>query len=75
MEIKSGATIVSDYFQGLNRVRSALSDVYSTAIIYGGPDRQSRSGCEIAPLEGLNGVLEQFESGWDKADMSRPSGV
>ena len=75
VEIKSGATIVSDYFQGLNRVRNALSNVFSTAIIYGGPDRQSRSECEIAPLEDLNGVLEQFESGWDKADMSQPSGV
>lgn len=61
IEIKSGATITSDYFQSLNRVAELVPGISGKAIVYGGKDRQSRSGCEVVPLGDLHGVLERFE--------------
>ena len=62
IEVKSGATIASDYFRSIDRVAEIVPQVSAKAVIYGGDCGQSRSDCEVAPLSGLAGVLEGFES-------------
>ena len=63
IEIKSGATIASDYFTSLNRVAALIPDISAKAVIYGGDTRQSRTDADAVPLEGLRGVLERFDVG------------
>ncbi len=62
IEVKSGATIASDYFRSIDRVAAIVPQVSAKAVIYGGDFSQSRSDCEVAPLSGLAGVLEGFGS-------------
>lgn len=62
IEVKSGATIASDYFRSLDQVAEIVPQVSAKAVIYGGSDTQSRSDCEVAPLSGLTSILEGFES-------------
>ena len=57
IEIKSGATVSSDYFRSLDRVAGLIPEVSAKAVVYGGAARQSRSDCEVAPLADLGGVL------------------
>ena len=61
IEIKSGSTVVSDYFRSLNRIAELVPDVTFKAVVYGGEARQSRSDCEVVPLADLGGVLNRFE--------------
>lgn len=61
IEIKSGATIASDYFNALNRIARVLPHISGKAVVYGGADRQSRRDGEVVPLAGLGEVLEQFD--------------
>ena len=61
IEIKSGATVASDWFDGLDRVAKALPGIAARGIVYGGSDRQSRRGAEVVPLKGLGELLERFE--------------
>ena len=61
VEVKSGSTIASDYFNSLDRVAELVPQVTRKAVIYGGSDAQSRTDCEVAPLSGVTNVLEQFE--------------
>ncbi len=61
IEIKSGATIASDYFNALNRIARVLPQISGKAVVYGGADRQSRRDGEVVPLAGLGEVLEQFD--------------
>ncbi len=63
IEIKSGTTISSDYFVGLNRVAELLPEINAKAVIYGGARGQSRSYAEVATLNGLSQVLENLDSG------------
>lgn len=62
IEVKSGATISSDYFRSLDQVAEIVPQVSAKAVIYGGDFGQSRSDSEVAPLSGLARVLEGFES-------------
>ena len=62
VEVKSGSTIASDYFNSLDRVAELVPQVTRKAVIYGGTDTQSRTDCEVAPLSGVANVLEQFEA-------------
>ena len=62
IEIKSGATVASDYFTAINRVAELIPDVAAKTVVYGGTGRQSRSDCEVVPLSGLTGVLEQSDN-------------
>ena len=62
LEIKSGATVASDYFTSLYRVAALIPDITSKAVIYGGETRQSRTNAEAVPLADLGGVLDGFES-------------
>ena len=61
IEIKSGATIASDYFDALNRIAKVLPQISTKAIVYGGLDRQSRRDGEVVPLADLGEVLKRFE--------------
>ena len=67
-EVKSGATIGSDYFHSLHRVAEVVPDVTSKTVVYGGTARQSRSDSEVIPLVGLGGTLEMFELNREIAD-------
>ena len=61
IEIKSGATIASDYFDGLSRIAELVPQINAKTLVYGGTDRQSRSDCEVVPIDALPEVLECFE--------------
>lgn len=63
IEIKSGATISSSYFDGLNRVAELVPEINAKAVIYGGERGQRRSYADVATLNGLPKVLDGFESG------------
>ena len=61
IEIKSGATIASDYFDALNRIAKVLPQISAKAVVYGGLDRQCRRDGEVVPLADLGEVLKRFE--------------
>ncbi len=61
IEIKSGATVASDFFTSLNRVGDMLTGAYGKTVVYGGAESQLRSDCEVVPLSGLCGVLDRSE--------------
>ena len=61
IEIKSGATVASDYFTSLNRVAKLIPGISSKTVIYGGATRQSRTDSEVLPPAELSGALERFE--------------
>ena len=62
IEIKSGATVASDYFTSINRVGELLPAVSGKTVVYGGAESQLRSDCEVVPLSGLTEVLERSDS-------------
>ncbi|MBN1982854.1 MAG: ATP-binding protein [Chitinivibrionales bacterium] len=50
LEIKSGKTVASDYFAGLDWLRKTAGPLFSTGtIIYGGEETQSRSLTQVIP--------------------------
>ena len=61
IEIKSGATIASDYFRAINRLSTILPQITGKAVVYGGAQRQLRGDVEVVPLANLGDVLERFE--------------
>ncbi len=61
IEIKSGATIASDYFTSLNRVAELIPGISAKTVVYGGTTRQSRTNGEALPAAKLSAVLERFE--------------
>ena len=63
IEAKSGATVASDWFTGLNRVSEIVSDVSSGAVVYGGAEREARRGAEVVPLTAFSELLTRFDAG------------
>lgn len=63
VEIKSGATINTDFFSSLGRVADLVPEVSAQAVVHGGAQRQSRSAGEALPLSAFAGFLERFEGG------------
>ena len=63
LEIKSGATIASDWFEVLDRIRNTVPRVSRKAIVLGGTDRQSRHRVEIVPIAGLSAFLQDLDPG------------
>ena len=61
IEVKSGATVSSDYFRSLNRVAEFVPNIAAKTVVYGGTVRQTRSDCDVVPASELAGVLERFE--------------
>ncbi len=62
IEIKSGATVASDYFDALNRVARLLPQVSDRGLVYGGAMRQSRSDVEVVTLADVGDLLERFDN-------------
>ena len=60
-EIKSGATIASDYFNSLNQVAKLLPKISTKTVVYGGSDRQSRRDGEVVPLTALRETLIRLD--------------
>ena len=56
-EIKSGATIASDYFDSLNQVAKVLPQISTKTVVYAGSDRQSRRYGEAVLLTDLRETL------------------
>ena len=61
IEIKSGATVASDWFDALDRVASLVPRIGLRAVVYGGGERQSRRRGEVVPLAALAGVLDRLD--------------
>ena len=61
IEIKSGATIASDYFNSLKAITKLIPKISMNVVVYGGTARQSRSDGEVVPFNDLYDVLERFE--------------
>ena len=57
IEVKSGATIASDYFVALSRVADLLPAISCKIVVYGGTQRQMRSSAEAIPVHGVADVL------------------
>ena len=64
VELKSGATVSGAWFGRLGRIRRTLPEVSSTAIVYGGSERQHRTAADVVPL----GQFAEF-----LATLDRPS--
>lgn len=62
IEIKSGATVASDYFTSLHRVAALIPDISTKTVIYGGATPHSRSDAKAVPLTDLREILDRFES-------------
>lgn len=63
VEAKSGATVASDWFTGLNRVSEIVHDVTARAVVYGGAERETRRAGEVVPLAGFSELLARFDAG------------
>ncbi len=62
IEIKSGATVASDWFDSPERVARTLPNISGASVVYGGSERQTRSKGEIVPLTGLSEFLHSLET-------------
>ncbi len=61
IEIKSGATIASDWFAALGQVIPLLPDCNVGAVVHGGDEHQTRSAGEAVPLTDFSRLLERFD--------------
>lgn len=63
VEIKAGATISSDYFKGLRTFNARLSSPpVSSALVYGGSDRQKRSGVTVWTASDVSELMHQISN-------------
>lgn len=61
VEIKAGATVVDDFFKGLRYFGGKLPSPPSTmAVIYGGSERQRRSGASVWPATEASGLMREI---------------
>ena len=61
IEIKSGATVASDWFDALDRIADLLPRVGLRAVVYGGAERQTRRKGEVVPLAALGEILDRLD--------------
>lgn len=61
IEIKSGATIASDWFGPINRVAASLQQITAKAIVYGGEEPQHRTVGDVVPLSALAEMLQTLD--------------
>ena len=63
IEIKSGMTITRDYFKGLNHFKKLLPDKFpsGSGLVYGGNEKQSRTGVSIVPFSHINTLFKQAD--------------
>jgi hypothetical protein len=64
VEIKSGSTITSDFFDGLDFWRQNLSDLQIQPwLVYGGETRQDRDRATVLPWRALDSLLDAVAGG------------
>ena len=61
IEIKSGATVAPEWFDGLDRIAAVLPGIGVRAVVHGGLERQSRRGGEAVPLSALGELLARLD--------------
>lgn len=61
IEIKSGATVASDWCRSLDQVAGLVPRISAKAIVYGGASRQIRNDCEIAPFADVGQLLRWLD--------------
>ena len=61
IEIKSGATVASNWFAAFDKV--PIPQISSRFVVYGGAERQSRQAGEVLPLADPSAALERFDAG------------
>ncbi len=60
VEIKAGATIASDWFRGLQTFATTIpTPPKTTAVVYGGTERQNRSQATVWPIQDIPVLLER----------------
>ena len=62
VEIKSGATVASDWFKPLQRVAATVPGVMARTVVFGGDQPQSRSEVDVVPLVSFSAALSRFET-------------
>ena len=61
VEIKSGATVASDWFKPLRRVAATVPGVVAQTVVYGGDQQQSRSEVDVVPFVRVPDALSRFD--------------
>ena len=61
IEIKSGATISSDWFAPINRIAESLPQITTKTVVYGGTMPQRRTVGDVVPLAGLPEILRSLD--------------
>ncbi|MDE0048874.1 MAG: ATP-binding protein [Rhodospirillales bacterium] len=69
IEIKSGATIASDYFDVLESIAKSIPGISAKVVVYGGTVRQPRSAGEVIPYSELSDHLARFETDQEMAEF------
>ena len=62
IEVKSGATVASDWFRPLGRVAGTVPSITAQTIVFGGEGAQSRSEVNVVPLGEFPSALERFDT-------------
>ena len=62
IEVKSGATVASNWMRPLSRVAATVPEITAQTLVYGGDQAQSRSDVDIVPLNGFPTALKRFDT-------------
>lgn len=68
IEIKSGRTIASDWFDPPRRLAEMLPEVTAQAVVYGGDERQVRTTAAAVPLAEFAGLLADLHASSEVPD-------
>ncbi|MDE0310369.1 MAG: ATP-binding protein [Acidiferrobacterales bacterium] len=71
IEIKSGATIATDYFKPFDRIGDLIPKISRKIIVYGGSARQTQSSVEVVPFGDLSDVLDRFQAEKEMSSIAR----
>lgn len=66
IEIKSGSTVVNDFFKGLRYFAGEFPAAPKGALVYGGDEYQQRSEVTVCPVREMERVLTEFEAASDR---------
>ncbi len=61
IEIRSGETVASDWFDSLKRVARELPGIAAGAVVYGGSEQQIWRDGAVVPLAATSGMLEKLD--------------
>jgi hypothetical protein len=62
IEIKSGMTVASDWFNQLDRIAADLPTITTKAVVYGGTEPQRRAAADVVPYTGFADYLTQIDA-------------